>query len=153
KRRVGYVPQTLFLIDDTLRRNIALGIKDDAIDDRRVLEVLRLSQLAHLIAQLPRGLDTRVGERGVRLSGGERQRVAIARALYHDPDLIVFDEATAALDVVTEADVTRAIESLRGLKTMLVIAHRLGTVRGCDRLIWLRDGVVEAIGSIDDLCR
>jgi ABC-type multidrug transport system fused ATPase/permease subunit len=87
------------------------------------------------------------------LSGGERQRVAIARALYHDPDLIVFDEATSSLDVLTEADITRAIEALRGLKTMLVVAHRLSTVRGCDRLIWLRDGTVDAIGSFDDLCR
>jgi ATP-binding cassette, subfamily B, bacterial PglK len=153
KRRVGYVPQTLFLIDDTLRRNIALGIRDDAIDDRRVLEVLRMSQLAHFIAELPKGLETRVGERGIRLSGGERQRVAIARALYHDPDLIVFDEATAALDVVTEVEVTRAIESLRGIKTMMVIAHRLSTVRGCDRLVWLRQGRVEAIGSFEELCR
>jgi ATP-binding cassette subfamily C protein len=153
KRRVGYVPQTFFMIDDTLRRNIALGIRDDAIDDRRVLEVLRMSQLAHFIAELPQGLDTRVGERGIRLSGGERQRVAIARALYHDPDLIVFDEATAALDVITETEVTRAIESLRGVKTMLVIAHRLSTVRGCDRLIWLRGGAVEGLGSFDELWR
>lgn len=152
-RRVGYVPQTLFLLDDTLRRNVALGIRDGAIDDRRVLDVLRMAQLSHFVAELPRGLDTRVGERGIRLSGGERQRVAIARALYHDPDLIVFDEATAALDVATEAEVTRAIEGLRGIKTMLVVAHRLSTVRGCDRLIWLRQGRVDAIGSFDELCR
>jgi ATP-binding cassette, subfamily B, bacterial PglK len=152
-RRVGYVPQTLFLIDDTLRRNIALGIPDAEIDDRRMFEVLRMSQFAHVIADLPRGLDTRVGERGVRLSGGERQRVAIARALYHDPDLIVFDEATSSLDVLTEGEITRAIEALRGFKTMLVVAHRLSTLRGCDRLVWLCEGRVEAIGSFDDLCR
>jgi ATP-binding cassette subfamily C protein len=153
RRRIGYVPQTPFLIDDTLRRNVALGIRDEAIDDRRVLDVLRMSQLAHFIAELPHGLETRIGDRGIRLSGGERQRVAIARALYHDPDLIVFDEATSSLDLLTEADITRAIEALRGLKTMLVVAHRLSTVRGCDRLIWLRDGTIEASGSFDHLCR
>jgi ATP-binding cassette subfamily C protein len=153
KRRIGYVPQTLFLIDNTLRRNIALGITDEAIDDRRVLEVLRMSQLAHFVGELRHGIETRVGERGIRLSGGERQRVAIARALYHDPDLIVFDEATSSLDLHTEGEVTRAIEGLRGLKTMLVVAHRLSTVRGCDRLIWLRNGGIEAIGSFEHLCR
>jgi ABC-type multidrug transport system fused ATPase/permease subunit len=153
KRRVGYVPQALFLIDDTLRRNIALGIRDEAIDDARVLEVVRMAQLETFLAELPLGLETRIGERGIRLSGGERQRVAIARALYHDPDLIVFDEATASLDVVTEAEVTRTIEALRGAKTMIVIAHRLGSVRRCDRLIWLRRGRVEGLGSFDELRR
>ncbi len=151
KRRVGYVPQALFLIDDTLRRNIALGIREDEIDDRRILEVVRMAQLDRFLADLPFGLETRVGERGIRLAGGERQRVAIARALYHDPDLIVFDEATSSLDVVTEAEVTRTIEALRGVKTMIVIAHRLSSVKGCDRLIWLRNGRVDGIGSFDEL--
>ena len=151
KRRVGYVPQALFLIDDTLRRNIALGIHDGEIDDRRILDVARMAQLDAFLADLPFGLETRVGERGIRLSGGERQRVAIARALYHDPDLIVFDEATSSLDVATEAEVTRTIEALRGVKTMIVIAHRLSSVKGCDRLIWLRNGRVDGIGSFDEL--
>ncbi|HEX9368028.1 MAG TPA: ABC transporter ATP-binding protein [Vicinamibacterales bacterium] len=151
KRRVGYVPQALFLIDDTLRRNIALGIRDDRIDDSRILEVVRMAQLHAFLAELPLGLETRVGERGIRLSGGERQRVAIARALYHDPDLIVFDEATSSLDVATEVEVTRTIEALRGVKTMIVIAHRLSSVKGCDRLIWLRKGRVDGIGSFEEL--
>jgi len=151
RRRVGYVPQSLFLLDDTLHRNVALGIRDAAIDDRRVLRALRMSQLTHTLAELPSGLDTRIGERGIRLSGGERQRLAIARALYHDPDLIVFDEATAALDVATEVEVTRAIEALRGVKTTIVVAHRLTTVRDCDRLVWLRDGRIEAIGGFEEL--
>jgi ATP-binding cassette, subfamily B, bacterial PglK len=151
KRRVGYVPQSAFLIDDTLRKNVALGMADDEIDDDRVHTVVAMAQLGSFLGALPEGLDARVGERGVRLSGGERQRVAIARALYHDPDVIVFDEATASLDVATEADVTSAIEQLRGVKTLVVIAHRLSTVRHCDRLVWLRDGRVAGVGSFDEL--
>ncbi|HEX4565799.1 MAG TPA: ABC transporter ATP-binding protein [Vicinamibacterales bacterium] len=153
RRRVGYVPQSLFMIDDTLRRNVALGIPDGDVDDRRILEVLRMSQLAHFLAELPQGLDTRVGERGVRLSGGERQRLAIARALYHDPDLLVFDEATSALDLGTEAEVTRAIDGLRGRKTTIVISHRLTSVANCDRLVWVRSGRVEAEGTFQELRR
>jgi ATP-binding cassette subfamily C protein len=153
KRRVGYVPQAVFLIDDTLRRNIALGIRDADIDERRVRTAMAMAQLEPFVGELPSGLDTRVGERGVRLSGGERQRVAMARALYHDPDLIVFDEATASLDVVTESEVTRAIENLRGVKTMIVIAHRLSAVKHCDRLVWLRMGRVAGLGSFDELRR
>ncbi len=110
-----------------------------------------MAQLDEFLAELPLGLETRVGERGIRLSGGERQRVAIARALYHDPDLIVFDEATSSLDVVTESEVTRTLEALRGVKTMIVIAHRLSSVKGCDRLIWLRSGRVDGVGSLDEL--
>jgi len=153
RRRVGYVPQSLFMIDDTLRRNIALGIPDDEVDERRVVEVLRMSQLTHFLAELPQGLDTRIGERGLRLSGGERQRLAIARAVYHDPDLLVFDEATSALDLGTEAEVTRAIDALRGRKTIIVISHRLTSVANCDRLVWLRSGRVEAEGTCQDLRR
>jgi ATP-binding cassette subfamily C protein len=141
------------MIDDTLRRNIALGIPDDEVDDRRVVEVLRMSQLTHFLAELPQGLDTRIGERGLRLSGGERQRLAIARAVYHEPDLLVFDEATSALDLGTEAEVTRAIDALRGRKTIIVISHRLTSVANCDRLVWLRGGRVEAEGTCQDLRR
>jgi ATP-binding cassette subfamily C protein len=151
KRRVGYVPQSVFLTDDTLRRNIALGISDAAIDDNRIREVLAIAQLHRFVAELPQGLETRVGERGIRLSGGERQRVAIARALYHDPDLIVFDEATSSLDVTTEAEVNRTIDALRGVKTMVVIAHRLSSVKACDRLVWLRRGRIAGLGSFDEL--
>jgi ATP-binding cassette subfamily C protein len=151
RRRVGYVPQTLFLIDDTLRRNIALGIKESEIDDARIAAALVTAQLQHFSTDLPQGLETRVGERGIRLSGGERQRLAIARALYHDPDVIVFDEATSSLDVATEAEVTRAIDALRGVKTTVVIAHRLSTVRECNRLVWLQKGRIVGLGSFDDL--
>jgi ATP-binding cassette, subfamily B, bacterial PglK len=153
RRRVGYVPQSLFLIDDNLRRNIALGVSDGEIDRARLDRVIAMAQLRAMVAALPDGIETDVGERGVRLSGGERQRIAIARALYHDPDFLVFDEATSSLDLATEAEVTRTIGELRGDRTMLVIAHRLTTVRQCDRIVFLRGGGIEAIGTFDELCR
>lgn len=153
RRHIGYVPQSIFLLDDTVRRNVALGIPDAEIDDRRVREAIGMAQLDGVIASLPAGLDTLIGERGVRFSGGERQRVGIARALYHNPDIVVFDEATSALDHATEAELTRAIDSLRGRKTMLIIAHRLSTVRNCDRVVLLAGGRVIDCGTFDELVR
>jgi ABC-type multidrug transport system fused ATPase/permease subunit len=149
--RIGYVPQAAFLFEDSIRKNVALGIPLAEIDEERLREALRMAQLADFVATLPEGLDTLVGERGVRLSGGQRQRVAIARALYHQPEMLVFDEATAALDNQTEREVTRAIEGLKGRKTVLIIAHRLTTVRRCDSLLFLREGRVHAAGSFDRL--
>jgi ATP-binding cassette subfamily C protein len=151
KRRIGYVPQSIFLTDDTIKRNIALGITDAEIDESRIVETLKMVHLDQFVAGLPQGLETFVGERGVRLSGGEKQRLGIARALYHDPDLLIFDEATSALDQATEADVGQAIESLHGKKTLLVIAHRLTTVRHCDRLIFISKGRISASGTYDEL--
>jgi ATP-binding cassette subfamily C protein len=148
---LGYVPQMIYLIDDTLRRNVALGIPDERIDEARVLRSIRLAQLEGFVNGLSKGLDTIVGERGVRLSGGERQRVAIARALYRDPDVLIFDEATSSLDNRTEQEMTKAIEHLRGEKTLIIIAHRLTTVRRCDRLILLDGGRIVASGSFDTL--
>jgi ATP-binding cassette, subfamily B, bacterial PglK len=149
--RIGYVPQVAFLFDDTIRANVALGIPEGAVDDRRLAEAVSLAQLDDFVASLPQGLRTIVGERGMRLSGGQRQRVAIARALYHEPELLVFDEATAALDNATERDVTAAIEGLRGKKTIVIIAHRLSTVQRCDSLILLSEGRIVARGAYDEL--
>jgi ATP-binding cassette subfamily C protein len=150
-RHVGYVPQSIYLIDASVRENVALGIAPAEIDERRVREAIRIAQLDEVIARLPDGLDAVLGERGVLLSGGERQRVGIARALYHDPDLLVLDEATAALDLATERAVTQAIRALHGHKTVLVIAHRLSTVRSCDRIGLIVGGRLREWGTYDEL--
>jgi ATP-binding cassette subfamily C protein len=151
QRRIGYVPQTTFLIDDSLRRNVAFGLADGQIDERRVENAVRMAQLSEVAAALPQKLDTLIGERGVRLSGGQRQRVAIARALYTEPEVLVFDEATSALDTQTERELIAAIDALRGAKTLVVVAHRLSTVRHCDRLVFLRGGRVAGVGAFDHL--
>ncbi len=139
---IGYVPQTIYLTDDSLRRNIAFGIADHEIDDEAVKRSLRAAQLDDFIGNLKEGLDTFVGERGVRLSGGQRQRIGIARALYNDPPILVLDEATSALDSNTEAGVMDAVNALHGNKTLIIVAHRLSTVEGCDRLYRLDHGKV-----------
>ncbi len=151
QRQIGYVSQTPYLLDDSLRRNVAFGLPGDTVDDDRVRMAVSAAQLDEVVELLPQGLDTTVGDRGARLSGGQRQRVAIARALYRDPAVLVLDEATAALDLETEREVTRAIESLHGTRTVIVVAHRLSTVRHCDRIIVLREGRIAASGSYADL--
>jgi ATP-binding cassette subfamily C protein len=151
RRHIGYVPQAVVLLDDTLRHNVALGIADRDIDEARIAAALRVAQLEATVAALPAGLDTVLGERGVRLAGGERQRVGIARALYHDPEVLVLDEATAALDTATEAAMADALRALRGDKTVLLIAHRLSTVRDCDRIVVVDGGRVVDCGRYDEL--
>lgn len=138
--QLGYVPQSIFLTDDTLRRNVAFGLHDDKIDEAAVLRAIRASQLEHFVSELPAGLDTVVGERGVRLSGGQRQRIGIARALYHDPSVLVLDEATSSLDTDTEREVMTSVRALHGKKTVIIVAHRLSTVDYCDRLFRLESG-------------
>lgn len=151
RRQLGYVPQSIYLTDDTLRRNIAFGQPDEKIDEDRLTRAIKLAQLEEIIAGLPEGLETTLGDRGIRLSGGQRQRVGIARALYNDPSVLIFDEATSSLDTQTEYEVNNAIQTLKGSKTLIVIAHRLTTVRQCNRLIYLINGRVEDIGSFDEL--
>jgi ATP-binding cassette, subfamily B, bacterial PglK len=151
QRLVGYIPQPVYLADDTILRNVAFGLSDEAIDESRVWEVLESAQLAEFGRGLPDGIRTVIGEHGARLSGGQRQRLGIARALYRDPQLLVLDEAMAALDNVTEREVTRAIDQLRGDKTIITIAHRLSTVRHCDRLYFLEAGRITAEGGYDEL--
>ncbi|MDD6811839.1 MAG: ABC transporter ATP-binding protein [Lachnospiraceae bacterium] len=130
--QIGYIPQAIYLVDESIRDNIAFGIDADKIDDKRIWEVLEEAQLKEFIETLPEGLDTTIGDRGVRLSGGQRQRIGIARALYHNPEILVFDEATSALDNDTEKAVMDAINSFHGKKTMIIIAHRLNTIAKCD---------------------
>ncbi|MBE9170133.1 ATP-binding cassette domain-containing protein [Pleurocapsales cyanobacterium LEGE 06147] len=144
---IGYIPQSIFLIDDTIERNIAFGVSDRLIDRARIDLAIKAAQLEELIEQLPDGIKTVVGERGVRLSGGQRQRIGIARALYHEREILVLDEATSALDNETEKLVSEAIRSLAGTKTLIIIAHRLSTVEHCDRVYLLEKGHVIKSGS------
>ena len=139
-RLIGYIPQAVYLIDDTIRANVAFGIKRELVSDDVVWKALRQAQLADYIKNLPNGLDTMVGERGIRFSGGQRQRIAIARALYDNPEILVLDEATSALDTETETAVMESIDNLKGNKTLIIIAHRLTTIKNCDRAYEIRDG-------------
>lgn len=140
--QIGYIPQVIYLSDDTIRNNIAFGIKEAQIDEAAVQAAVEKAQLTEFINSLPHGLDTIVGDRGVRLSGGQRQRIGIARALYHDPEILVLDEATSALDNETESAVMEAIDHLQGLKTMIIIAHRLTTIRNVDKIYEVGEGNV-----------
>lgn len=144
---LGVVPQEVFLTNDTILANIAFGVERDRIDEQRVREVIALAQLTSLVDDLPRGLETEVGERGVRLSGGQRQRLGLARALYRSPSLLILDEATSALDNVTEHEITETLTRLQGRLTILIVAHRLSTVRRADNIIFLQNGRVEAEGT------
>lgn len=151
QRQIGYIPQSIFLMDDSLRRNIAIGISDAEIDERAIHEALKSAQLEDFVASLPEGLDTVVGERGVRLSGGQRQRIGIARALYHRPSVLVLDEATSSLDTETEHGVMQAVQALQGDKTVIIVAHRLSTVEYCDRLYRLDAGRIVDEGTFDEV--
>jgi ATP-binding cassette, subfamily B, bacterial PglK len=151
QRNIGVVPQMVFLIDGSLRRNICLGVPENEIDQRLLDEAVHLAQLETYVSGLPNGLDTMVGERGVRVSGGQRQRIAIARALYRRPSVLVFDEGTSSLDTLTEGEIIRALERLRGERTIITIAHRLSTVRSCDRIVLIQAGRVRDVGTFDEL--
>ena len=151
QKQIGYIPQTIFLLDDSLRRNIAIGIADSEIDELAIVEALKSAQLEDFVASLPEGLDTVVGERGVRLSGGQRQRIGIARALYHRPSVLVLDEATSSLDTETEHGVMQAVQALQGDKTVIIVAHRLSTVEYCDRLYRLDAGRIVDEGTFDEV--
>ena len=148
---LGYVPQSIFLIDDTLERNIAFGVPDNLIDRQRLWQAIEMAQLEEVVKQLPEGINTVVGERGVLLSGGQRQRVGIARVLYHERDILVFDEATAALDNETERLVTESTKALSGIKTIIIIAHRLSTIEHCDRIYQVDQGRILKSGSYQEV--
>ena len=153
QRQLGVVSQAVFLLDGTLKENIALGVRDEEVDGDRLAEAVRMAQLEDFLGTLPHGIDTRVGERGTRLSGGQRQRVAIARALYRQPEVLVFDEGTSALDNETEAELVEAIEGLRGQRTVIMVAHRLTTVRRCDRILVVEAGRITDSGTFEELTR
>jgi ABC-type multidrug transport system fused ATPase/permease subunit len=140
--QIGYVPQTIFLTDDTIRRNVAFGLPDNQVKDAVIWSSLRSAQLEQFVKGLPEGLDTKIGEDGVRLSGGQRQRLGIARALYHNPSVLVLDEATSSLDLITEGEFMDAVRALKGDKTLIIVAHRLTTVEHCDYLFKFENGKI-----------
>lgn len=140
---IGYIPQAIFMLDDSIRANVAFGLDEDEIDDEQVWHVLEEAQMAEFVKSLPQGIHSQIGERGVRVSGGQRQRIGIARALYPNPELLLFDEATSALDNETEAAIMESINSLHGKKTMVIIAHRLQTIEGCDMVYRVADGKIK----------
>ena len=151
--QVAYVPQNIFLRDASIAENIALGVEPHKVDSRRLLEAARLAQLNQLIEALPRGLQHRVGERGIQLSGGQRQRIGIARALYRDASVLLLDEATNALDGLTERELMATLEGLKGRYTSVLVAHRMSTVRACDLIFQLENGQITASGTYDELFR
>ena len=139
-KNIGYIPQTIFMIDDSIRKNVAFGYADEDIDDEKVWRALKEAQLDEFVRGLPEGLDTGIGERGIRISGGQRQRIGIARALFEDPEVLVLDEATSALDNDTEAAIMDSINRLHGKKTLVIIAHRLQTIEKCDMVYRIEGG-------------
>ncbi len=151
QQNIGYIPQQIFLLDDNIRRNIAFGIPDKQIDEQKIEAAIKAAQLEDLIERLPDGIETVVGERGVLLSGGQQQRIGIARALYDNPQVLVMDEATSALDNITEKFVIDAIEQLRGDRTIIMIAHRLTTVKNCDTIYLMNEGKIIESGTYDEL--
>ena len=151
QKHLGYVPQNIFLIDDTIRANIAFGIPADTIDNQRVLEAAKLANIHDYINSLPDGYDYVAGERGAQLSGGQKQRIGIARALYHNPDILILDEATSALDTVTEGQIMKEVKKLAKKKSVIMIAHRLSTVKNSDKIVFFNDGCVGGEGTFEEL--
>jgi ABC-type multidrug transport system fused ATPase/permease subunit len=149
--KLGYIPQSIFLLDDTIKHNVAFGVPHHLIDPKKVWTAIELAQLKEFVDNLPQGIETSVGERGVMLSGGQRQRIGIARALYHDCDILVLDEATSALDTETENLISEAISSLAGDKTLVVIAHRYSTIKDCDTVYRLEAGQIIQSGTYEEV--
>ena len=146
---IGYIPQTIYLMDDTIRANIAFGIPESEVDEKAIWKAIKEAQLDQFVRTLPEGIDTIVGDRGVKLSGGQRQRIGIARALYRNPQVLILDEATSALDNETEKEVMQAIDGLHGTRTMIVIAHRLSTIRKCDKIYEVGNGNIEERNKVE----
>ena len=148
---IGYVSQSIFLLDETIRKNVAFGMQRDEIDDEKLWKTIRVAQLENFVRESPQGLDTRVGERGVRISGGQRQRIGLARALYRDPEIIILDEATAALDNQTEDLLMQELRTMAKDRTFIIVAHRLTTVENCDRIYHLEEGLIQTAGTFEEL--
>jgi ATP-binding cassette subfamily C protein len=150
-RKIGYIPQFIYLLNDTIKNNIAFGLEDSEIDEKKLQNAVSTAQLENFVLSLPEGVETIVGERGIRLSGGQRQRIGIARALYNNPEILVMDEATSALDNTTEDLLVQALEKLKEDHTIIMIAHRLSTIKNCDTLYFMKDGHIIASGNYEEL--
>ena len=153
KRNIGFVSQSIFLLDASIRENIAFGVEPDDIDEEKLMNSIKQASLEDLLKDLPKGINTEVGERGIQLSGGQVQRIAIARALYTECEVLIFDEATSALDGITEKNILDSITSLQGTKTIIMIAHRLTTLTGCDTIFVLDKGKVDDSGNFEALSK
>jgi HlyD family secretion protein len=149
--KIGYVPQSIYLTEGSISENIAFGIPENEIDSDKIHNAIRLAHLEEMVSELPAGIATKVGERGIQLSGGQRQRIGIARALYNNAEILLFDEATSALDGITEQIIMKAIQELTGSKTIIIVAHRLKTVAKCDVIYMLENGQLVDQGTYDDL--
>ena len=147
QKNIGYVPQSIYLNDDTIKNNVAFGVSENDIDEEKVINALKSAQLYEFVSNLENGINTSVGERGVSFSGGQKQRIGIARALYNSPSILIFDEATSALDVGTEAEIMQTIFKFKENKTIIIIAHRLSTVKKCDLIYKINKGKIESFGS------
>tara|TARA_B110000971_G_scaffold221639_1_gene269637 strand:- start:33 stop:1763 length:1731 start_codon:yes stop_codon:yes gene_type:complete len=151
QKKIGYVPQTIFLSDETIRGNIAYGVDESLINEKRIKQCVQMANLEKFVSELPVGLDTIIGEKGIRISGGQRQRLAVARTLYHDTDILIFDEATSALDPKNESEIISNILSLKGNKTIIIIAHKFSLIKDCDNIIVLDDGKLIKQGKYNDI--
>ncbi|MFW6371659.1 MAG: ATP-binding cassette domain-containing protein, partial [Bacteroidota bacterium] len=148
---IGYIPQNIYLTDDSIKNNIAFGLEEEGIDENRLNQALKEAQLQEMVETLPRGTDTIIGEHGTRISGGQRQRLGIARALYNQPELLIMDEATSSLDSITEKFIIESIEMLKSHRTIIMIAHRLTTVKNADIIYFMKNGRIYDSGTYDEL--
>ncbi len=150
-KKIGYVPQSIYLIDDSIKKNIAFGLREDNIDDNLIKKAIEKASLDKFINSLTDGLETIVGEKGIRLSGGQQQRIGIARALYRDPEILILDEATSSLDQITEEKIMKSIQFLIRKKTLIIITHRLFTVKNCDKIFFIDKGKITKQGSPEEI--
>ena len=150
-KKIGYVPQSIYLTDDTVRKNIAFGLRENDIDDDLIKQAIEKASLSEFLKNLPNGLDTIVGEKGIRISGGQQQRIGIARALYRDPEILILDEATSSLDNLTEKKIMDSIHFLKRKKTLIVVTHRLSTVNKCDKIFFINKGKITKQGSPEEI--
>ena len=152
-KKIGYVPQSIYLMDDTIKKNIAFGLREDDIDDNSVKQAVEKASLSEFLKNLPNGLDTIVGEKGIRISGGQQQRIGIARALYRDPEILILDEATSSLDQSTEKKIMDSIQFLKRKKTLIIVTHRLSTVDKCDKIFFINEGKILKQGLSKEILR